>query len=308
MPLSIGIDGGGTKTLGVLMDGTGRILAEASSGGTNPHSNPRAVVSGSLKAIVDELLREASVAADKLDAICLGMAGVDRPADKEFVEGIVREVVPAATKLVIVNDAVVAMVAVLGRLHGLLVIAGTGSICYGFNGNRGVEARCGGWGHLLADEGAGYQIGLAALRAAMHAFDGRGPETALTKKLLRTLELKVPTDLIGWTYLSGTGKAEIAALSRLVHEADGEGDAVAGAILEEQARLLAEIVAPVYRKLFDGTERAPLALWGGNILNAKRYQARFCRLIEATGLPLDITMKDARAVEGAARHGLNALG
>ena len=41
----------------------------------------------------------------------------------------------------------------------------------------GRTARAGGWGPLLGDEGSGYAIALAGLRAAARRCDGRAPAT-----------------------------------------------------------------------------------------------------------------------------------
>lgn len=306
--LVIGVDGGGTKTAGVLMDEDGKILAQGNFGATNPHANGSEEVINAFKDLFGTLTAKGGVSLSDLDAIGMGMAGCDRPADKALIEGYVRGIVGEKVPITLVNDAVIAMVAVLERLHGILVIAGTGSICYGFNADKGREVRCGGWGHLLADEGSGYSMGLAALRAVLQSYDGRRGSTSLSDKILKTLKLNSPLDLIGWAYLSGVGKTEIAALGRAVHEADAEGDAVASALLDEEAAHLAALVVPVYTKLFgDEGSRQPLALWGGNLVNVERYRNRFIAAVEKTGVPVYPVLKDAQAVIGAARHALNGL-
>ena len=304
----IGIDGGGTKTAGVLMTQSGQVLARYEVASTNPHSNPEPEVRSRMKSLIDTLIDQGAVNKNVLDGICLGMAGCDRPADKAFIEGIVREYVPDHTQIVIVNDAVVAMVAVLGRLHGVLVIGGTGSIVLGYHGDSGETVRCGGWGHFLGDEGSGYMIGLKGLQAIMQEFDGRGKATSLTKRILGSLGLASPTDLIGWTYMSGKGKTEIAALARHVHEESDSGDAVAQDILQSQAEQLALQVCTVHRRLFPGaTAPVPLALWGGNLINCKGFRDRFTAAVEESGLAFDIVLRDEQAMVGAATHMLNHL-
>ena len=307
--LVIGVDGGGTKTNGVLMEEGGRILAKTSVGSTNPHSNPEAKVREALHTLVDTLLHDGNAKLENVDGICMGMAGADRPADRGFLERIMREKIGDTLKLIIVNDAVVAMVAVLGRLDGILVIAGTGSICYAFNAEKGESTRAGGWGHLLADEGSGYAIGLAALKAIMRAFDQRTAPTSLTDRVLKELKLSAPPDLVGWIYMSGNGKTEIAALSRIVHEEAANGDEIAAKILAEQADELIDIVKAVYKRLFAGRKgEVKLALWGGNLVNAEKYQKRFIDEIKATGFPVTpVISHDAEAMVGAAQHALNNL-
>ena len=49
---------------------------------------------------------------------------------------------------------------------------------------RAKPPRSGGWGYVLGDEGSGYWIGRAALRAVLREADHRGPATVLTPMLL----------------------------------------------------------------------------------------------------------------------------
>ena len=91
-------------------------------------------------------------------------------------------------QVIVVNDALVALVAGAGDAEGVVVVAGTGSIAYGRDAS-GRAARAGGWGYLLGDEGGGFWIGRAALMAVVRQFDGRGPVTLLTPMILEHLEL-----------------------------------------------------------------------------------------------------------------------
>ena len=104
------------------------------------------------------------------DAICLGIAGVDRPQDAQAVTEIMRRI-GYKTRTLVVNDALVALVAGAGDQPGVVVVAGTGSIAYGRDA-AGRAARAGGWGYLLGDEGGGFWIGRAALSAVVRQFDG----------------------------------------------------------------------------------------------------------------------------------------
>ena len=114
----------------------------------------------------------------RVAAVCLGIAGVDRPADEQVIRGILRRLGYRETARV-VNDAAIALAAGAPERVGIVVLAGTGSIAYGAD-RAGRTARAGGYGFLLADEGSGYWLGHQALRAAVRAADGRGPQTLLT--------------------------------------------------------------------------------------------------------------------------------
>ena len=90
----------------------------------------------------------------------------------------------AHARTLVVNDALVALEAGAPGAPGVVIISGTGSIAYGRN-TRNEGARSGGWGHVLGDEGSGFWIGRAAIRAVLREADRRGPRTTLTPLLLQ---------------------------------------------------------------------------------------------------------------------------
>jgi N-acetylglucosamine kinase-like BadF-type ATPase len=165
------------------------------------------------------------------DAICLGIAGVDRPRDADAVRGIMRRI-GFKSRVLVVNDALIALVAGAGDDRGMVVIAGTGSIAYGRDA-AGRAARSGGWGYLLGDEGGGYWIGRAALSAVVRQFDGRGPATLLTDLVLREMRLHNPTELIHAIYDKGLQRGTIAGIATVVRHAAEAGDPVGRDILEK---------------------------------------------------------------------------
>src|SRR5262245_16988589 len=176
----LGIDAGGTKTVCLLANECGELLAEARRGG----ANLQAVGELEVEKVLHEVMEEALGGYDVVpQVICLGIAGVDRADDAGVVRSIMRRIGYKARCLV-VTDALAALDAGAPAQPGVVVIAGTGSISYGRNASN-QAARAGGWGFVLGDEGSGYWIGRAALRAVLREADRRGPETKLTELLLR---------------------------------------------------------------------------------------------------------------------------
>ena len=303
--LVIGVDGGGTKTLAVLMDEDGRELARERYPSSNIHSNPREVVRGVLAMLFPTLADRAGVALSRVSAVCLGMAGCDSDVERQLFEDYTRASVGAAPRVLVYNDGAAAMRALLGRLHGMVVISGTGSICLGRRDGR--EVRAGGWGHLLADEGSGYRIGLEALRAYLAAYDGRAPQTTLAGRLDKELGLKTPRDILQHVYGVEALKPKLAALSPIVFEEAIAGDTAANSILEDEAGALADLVAAVQRRLFPD-ETPDLGLWGGNLVNAEFYRRIFLHALESRAVKARPVLKpDAEAVVGAANLALDLL-
>jgi N-acetylglucosamine kinase len=231
----MGIDAGGSKTVCLLADRTGAIVAEARGPGANLQ------IAGELgieKVLNDVIERVLSQAPDAWPAtICIGMAGVDREPDATVVRAIMRRLC-RGSRVLVVNDARIALAAGAGHEPGIVLIAGTGSIAYGRNG-AGANARAGGWGYAIGDEGSGYWIGRHALAAVVRAFDGRAPDTQLTPAVLAHFDVTNPMDLVRIVYSLELPRMNVSGLGPVVERASAGGDAVATAILERAADELA---------------------------------------------------------------------
>jgi N-acetylglucosamine kinase-like BadF-type ATPase len=194
-------------------------------------------------------------------AICLGIAGVDRPGDAEIVRGIMRRIGSQA-RVLVVNDALVALEAGAPGQPGVVVISGTGSISYGRNA-AGEAARSGGWGYVLGDEGSGYWIGRAALRAVLRESDRRGPRTALSPLLLQHFGVSQAQGLIHEVYHTNLKPPAIGALAQCVQTAFSHGDAVAIGILRGAADELEASALSVAKRLGLVGQTFPFILAGG---------------------------------------------
>src|SRR5580765_40822 len=230
----LGIDAGGTKTVCLLADWQGAIVSEGRAGGANLHSAGELAVE---KAVHEAM--EAAIADREIvpAAICLGIAGVDREDEARTVRAIMRRI-GYKSRVVVVNDALVALVAGAGGHEpGIVIIAGTGSIVYGRNAAF-EAARAGGWGHMIGDEGSGYWIGRESLAAVMRASDGRGPETRLTAEILSHFNVDDESRLPRIVYDREQPRVSVAALGPITQRVAGQGDPVAVRILEHAAEEL----------------------------------------------------------------------
>ncbi len=254
----LGIDAGGTKTVCLLADVSGRIVGEGRGPGANLQVSGELDVEKVLHRVMDDAVGDRPILPA---AICLGIAGVDRPEDARVVVGIMRRIGQKARTLV-VNDALIALVAGAGDAPGLVLVAGTGSIAYGRNA-RNEAARAGGWGYVIGDEGSGYWIGRHALASVVRYADGRGPDTRLTPMLLEELGVERPSELVHEVYSRGLQRHRIAGLAQLVQQARDEGDVVAAEILSLAASHLMIAAASVVTRLDMRGEAFPTVLAGG---------------------------------------------
>ena len=160
----------------------------------------------------------------------------------------------------------------------VLVLSGTGSCCFGgVPGERTV--RVGGWGHLLGDQGSGYEIGLEAMKTLASHSDRSGHWPVLGRRILHALQLNEPEDLIDWAQTAG--KSEIAALAVQVFEAASTGDSLAAAILEQAARSLAGDAVSCAARLVKRGTTVQFVLAGSVLLKQPVFAKKVTQLIKA---------------------------
>ena len=255
MPFVIGIDAGGTKTVGLLADETGKVLSKTISGSAN------LLVKGELaveKVIFDVI--ESLEAPEPLAALCLGIAGVGRPGADQVIRDVLRRL-GQRQPVRVVNDALVALVAGAPSGVGIVVVAGTGSIAYGVD-SKGHTARSGGWGYLLGDEGSAFWLGHYAVRHAIRAADGRGVATTLYDLICDKLGVSDPTELVEWFYDQELSRNRVADLASLVESASVDGDEAAENLMDQASKHLAKAARAVAGQL-SFPDRFPVVLSGG---------------------------------------------
>src|SRR6476619_4550439 len=297
----LGIDEGGTKTMCLLADGDGRIVGEARGGGANLQAAGELEVEKVLHQVMDAAIGDRDV---RPAAICLGIAGVDRPDDTAAVQSIMRRIGFKA-QVIVVNDALVALVAGAGDAPGVVVVAGTGSIAYGRDA-AGRAARAGGWGYLLGDEGGGFWIGRAALAAVVRQFDGRGPATRLTDLVLAEMHVATPAELIHAIYDRGLQRPLVAGLASVVQQAMLAGDAVASHILARAGEELVGAAASVVTRLGMRGDVFPTILAGGIFKAIPALSADVCQRMAEVAPRSEVRSLDVEPARGAVTLALAA--
>lgn len=294
----MGLDGGGTKTKALLADISGNVLGRGESGPSNYHAVGVDAAFAALEEAVCGAWLSAGLKPQAPAAACLGMAGVDRPADHQMMQHWAEQFFNGA-HITICNDAYLVLAAGTPDEYGLAIISGTGSIVHGRD-HQGRLARAGGWGYLLGDEGSGYAIGLQALRTVTRACDERAAETALTQAILSAWSLEDPTELIPHVYSSTLQRSDVARLAVLVDQAAALGDPAAQAIITEAGRELALGARAVVKKL-GLSGRVPCALAGGTIVKGHCLAEAFRHAAAEFNLQLGPLQKVEEPVTGALR-------
>lgn len=265
MTLFLGVDGGGTKTEFVVIDGNGTVVARALTGTTYHLEVGFEKAVRRLEQGVGDVCRTLGVTPEALAYAFFGLPayGEDRDIDPRLHAACGR--VLGHDRFRVGNDMVCGWAGSLACADGINIVAGTGSIGYGER--RGVAARAGGWSELFGDEGSGHWIAIQGLTAFTRQSDGRLPRGPLHQHFRTTLALADDLDLCARVMgPPAMTRGEIAAFAPLVVAAAEEGDADAAAILDRAAAELADLALALRRTLgFAAGEPAALS-WSGSIL------------------------------------------
>jgi len=252
----LGIDGGGTKTRCLLGDDN-RVLGTGTGSGCSILRVGEACARDALAGAIHEACVSAGVSPHQISRTCAGIAGAADDGVASRLQRLLIETLGGAIE--VIGDMEVALESAFGGGPGIVVVAGTGSIGFGRN-LQGENARAGGWGRILCDEGSAHWIVIQAIDAALHDFD-RGRAPTLLNQLLKALDLGTASDLAA--YAGGTPTPEFAPLLAVVLAAADEKDQLACAILRSAGVELAGLANTVAERLFNGASEIQVASHGG---------------------------------------------
>lgn len=264
-PYLVGVDGGGSKTQAVIgrrdIDGKIVVLSYGIAGPANIQTVSAQQAWDQCRLAIDRAFAELGGTPDELDAAAFAMAGEGSlPHRKAFIHEIERSGV--VKRLVVTHDARPLIAGGTPDDCGIAMIAGTGSFAFCRN-PRGVEDRCGGWGYLYGDEGSGYSLAIAGLRAGVMAADGRAAATELLPALCDWIG---ETDARKWLpILRRWAPEQVAAAAGVVCRIAMQGDDEASRLVQAAGDALSHHLITLWRRQFD---QAPvhLVLTGGLLI------------------------------------------
>ncbi|SIQ29035.1 MULTISPECIES: BadF/BadG/BcrA/BcrD ATPase family protein [unclassified Bosea (in: a-proteobacteria)] len=239
VPLYLGVDGGGTGCRCRLETAEGEVLGSGIAGPASLRLGQEISLAAVLQA-TRGALAEAGLSETDLNRIHAGicLAGIGRKGARE---GLAAWQSPFA-QAIFESDGLGACLGAHAGEDGGIVIVGTGSI--GLARIAGAELRIGGYGFPIGDEGSGADLGLAAIRVALRAHDGREPATRFTRDVLARFEGD-PFEVVAW--MDKAHATDYATLAPLVLRHADLGDAHARSIMQNAAAMIDAMV----RTLFD---------------------------------------------------------
>ena len=156
----IGIDGGATKTVGVLFAQNGKTLCSYSELGSNL-SVDEEKSAGRILNLINKLIENSRIKFEDIASIGVGVAGASNETGRERLFGLLDNS-NLSDKTVITNDVETVYDYIWqSKNGGMLINVGTGVICVGKNNN--VFVKVAGNGHEKGDVGSGYWIAKEAL-------------------------------------------------------------------------------------------------------------------------------------------------
>ncbi|MBX3461834.1 MAG: hypothetical protein KF830_01570, partial [Planctomycetes bacterium] len=181
---------------------------------------------------------------------------------------------------------------------GVLVWSGTGSFAVA-RGADGHLHRTGGRGHLLGDQGSGYDLVRRAAAAVLLALDDLGPPTALTGALVAAFGAPAPARL--GAVLQRLEPAAVAARLPVVLDAAAAGDAVANEVLEAGVDGLVALASAAVGRAGLAFRALPTAAGGGALLGAPAVAARLAERFARLGAAAPRWLDERAAARAAAR-------
>ena len=258
----VGIDAGGSTTRLAVASGSTREVFTAGAG--NYVTLGAAAFRSLLARSWREARRATGIPAGAVAAVCLGGAGLGRRTEQRRAERVLTEQWPRA-RIRVTTDADLFLRAAFGGRPGIVLMAGTGSICLGRTASRSPE-RAGGWGAILEDPGSAFDLGRRAVLHLLAVRDGLKRTTPFAAALAAHLEAGAEGDLpAALSGLYAGGPRAIAALAPVVLERARRADTVAERIISQAATALARLARAVAQRL--GDTSLPVALGGGLVRN-----------------------------------------
>nr|WP_322787066.1 BadF/BadG/BcrA/BcrD ATPase family protein [Pseudarthrobacter chlorophenolicus] len=280
----IGLDIGGTKTRGIRFE-DGIPAADESVGSSNVQNVSRDEAARNIAELF------ARIGDGPVSRVYAGSGGIDTAEDAEALAALIRPHVPGAV-VTVVHDSRLLLAAGRART-GVAVIAGTGSAAWGRNFD-GAEARAGGWGYLLGDEGSGYWLGREAVRHSLRRMDQGLAVDPLTSALLESCGVDHPNRLIALFHSPDTGRRFWAQQARHVVEAAARGHQESRDMLDQAGKDLAGLALQVLHQL---GIKGPVILGSGLGMNVVPLQEAFRRHL-ADGGAADVRVLDQEPVFG----------
>ena len=256
----LGIDAGSSATKWAVVNDGGKEITRGKSISVDGHIY-RDESRNQWKQFLSEIFEKIQV---PITAIYAGVTGAsDFPEENLEIANVIKEQFPTAHVHVVI-DVALGYRANIRDSQGVYVYAGTGSITV-YRDSIGRLRTIGGWGYLLGDEGAGYWIGISALRVILADLENGITDSRLSPIIAN--EGQTPTFNQIKELVYGSPRSKVAALAKEVIDLAKAGDEKSLEIIKSAAQELASLVERT-RKVIGNTNGS--VVFGGGIAQASQ--------------------------------------
>ncbi len=290
MEYYLGIDGGGTKTTAAVSDEKGNILLKKVGKTINFYSVGMEKARANLLSVIEDIYKETGEIT--FESVFVGCSALDGEADAETLKSLCGGI--KAKKIKMDSDLYVALKSVENAVCPCVAICGTGSMAIGED-EKG-EVRCkGGWGHIIGDEGSGYQIAVNALKCCC-IFCDSGEESPLLESAKEYFSVEDFRQAIDKIYSPETTKDVLAGFASSVQKIAEAGDVFAQSIIVNEAHNFARTVFSLLSEIEKCTV---LALYGGVFQHNEIFREAFKEDISEIYPEIEIRLLQTPPEEGA---------
>lgn len=221
-----GIEGGATHSQIVLLNGSGDVISSAEVDlSTNHWQVGMDVCLARLNDLTNEAKKKAGLSADApLRGLGISLSGADNDESRIQIETGLLKGYPNLSKHYYVCCDTVGSIATAFPKGGIVLIAGTGSNCQLINPD-GEKFRCGGWGHMMGDEGSAFWISDLCLKIVFDALDNLVPSqydiTVANEIMCRHFQVKNQMDMLRHLY-TDFQKSMVASMCKEIAKAARE--------------------------------------------------------------------------------------
>ncbi|XP_059612102.1 N-acetyl-D-glucosamine kinase [Phlebotomus argentipes] len=254
-----GVEGGATHSKLVICDEQGDVVTTIAGLGTN---HWQVGIPEVVRRIIDMATRAKAAAGlpQTLRLKCLGLSLSGGGEDsKEALESELRSADPNLAESFVITNDTVGSIATVSPLGGVVLISGTGSNALLKNPD-GSEFNCGGWGHMMGDEGSAWGISYRAMKTVFDDEDNfvRSPHpTNVVWRLIKEhFSVETRHDLLNFFYAKHYDKPLIAGLCSKLAKAANEGDRLSQQLFTEAGRLLAKHIIALLPRVSEDLVRS----------------------------------------------------
>merc|ERR1719367_2135327 len=204
--------------------------------------------------MVTEALEKASLDSNtKLKSVCFAMEGTEIEEDREYFAAQLKRVRPNLSETyTVVSDAIASLATANGDAGGMIVVAKrrAGSL---YMNPDGSILRCGGYGHILSNEGSAVWISMRAIKTYLDHTDNNPrcdlSVAAVERAVFGHFGIDDRFDLLVQFYPRWDSSNVVALCKKLARAAVDDGDELCLRLFEDAGRELALLVAGLADKV-----------------------------------------------------------